>query len=194
MIENRPVQFENTPLPSAEYRKLSTDERNAYLKFVEQKDPESRLNNISESIVRRANKRLPALVKAHRVPLTEEERKHHRIESRIKWRNGIKQLRERLTLELKKEQVKNANQFIDFKRQLDTYKDSINKDALFKIELNKWLRDLSKCNLMFFYTGLNMICHKCSYGWDTKSHRYRVSCPNCGAWVINENATYKPTR
>lgn len=41
---------------------------------------------------------------------------------------------------------------------------------------------------------VNITCHKCGYGWDTKSHRYRVSCPNCGAWVINENSKYKPTK
>lgn len=40
----------------------------------------------------------------------------------------------------------------------------------------------------------NIMCHKCNYQWTTKSDRYRVSCPNCGAWVINENAKYKPTR
>jgi len=28
-----------------------------------------------------------------------------------------------------------------------------------------------------------IICHKCSYSWETKSKMFIVSCPRCGAKV-----------
>lgn len=39
-----------------------------------------------------------------------------------------------------------------------------------------------------------VVCSACNIQFLTESKRYRISCPNCGAWVINENADYKPTR
>jgi len=37
-------------------------------------------------------------------------------------------------------------------------------------------------------------CSSCGGTMRTGSKRYRITCSNCGAWVINENATYKPSR
>ncbi|MDD2753942.1 MAG: hypothetical protein PHS80_00305 [Methanothrix sp.] len=39
-----------------------------------------------------------------------------------------------------------------------------------------------------------IVCSVCKKEMGTDSTRYRITCSNCGAWVINENAKYKPTR